>query len=209
MPGPVFAEGESVTLRTIEEEDLDFLKRGRNLPEIRRPLTDTDPMNGEQIREYFENAVSNDDGFGFLICAPGERENAAGDDDPDAAEGDNEPSDGDDANDPVPVGAVHVPWVRTKHGSGMLMYWVLPEYQGNGYVTEATELTLDFAFEERRLAKVYAIVLESNVGSRRVLEKIGFEREGVFREETFVEGERRDSYRYGILADEWLDTSGD
>ncbi|MFC3477718.1 GNAT family N-acetyltransferase [Halobacterium litoreum] len=195
MPGPVFAEGESVTLRTIEEEDLEFLQRGRNHPEIRRPLTDVDPQNGEQIREYFENGVSGDgDGFGFLICAPEESDDADGEDD-------------DSEADPVPVGAVHIPWVRTKHGSGMLMYWVLPEYQGNGYVTEATELILDFAFEERRLAKVYAVVLESNVGSQRVLERLGFEREGVHRRESFVAGERVDNYRYGVLADEWLDQS--
>jgi RimJ/RimL family protein N-acetyltransferase len=180
VPGPVFAEGDSVALHTIEEEDLEFLQRGRNHPEIRRPLTDVDPRNGEQIREYFENSVSDDgDGFGFLVCR---------------------------SDDEEPVGAVHIPWIRTKHGSGMLMYWVLPEHQGNGYVTEATELILDFAFEERRLAKVYAIVLETNVGSQRVLEKLDFQREGVHRKETFVDGERRDSYRYGLLAEEWLDS---
>jgi len=196
MPGPVFAEGESVTLHTIEEEDLAFLQRGRNHPEIRRPLTDVDPRNGEQMREYFENSISEDgDGFGFLICVS-ERSEGTEDANGEAVS----------SEDEEPVGAIHVPWVRTKHGSGMLMYWVLPEFWGNGYVTEATELLLDFAFEERRLAKVYAIVLETNVGSQRVLEKLGFQREGVHRQETFVEGERRDNYRYGILAEEWLES---
>ena len=190
MPGPVFAEGETVTLRTIEEEDLDFLQRGRNHPEIRRPLTDADPRNGEQIREYFENSVSNDDGFGFLVCTE-----AADDAD-------------DEVEAPTPVGAVHVPWIRSREGVGMLMYWVLPEHQGNGYVTEATELTLDYAFEERRLAKVFAHVLVPNEGSWHVLEKLGFQREGRQRKESFVDGERVDSYRYGLLAEEWLDTSG-
>lgn len=196
MPGPAFVEGDTVNLHTIEEEDLDFLARGRNHPDIRRPLTDVDPMNGEQIRDYFENQISNDgDGFGFLICRA---------DDGSAAEA-SEDEETEDAG-PTPVGAIHIPWIRTKHGSGMLMYWVLPEHQGNGYVTEATELILDYAFAERRLAKVYAVVLETNVGSQRVLEKLGFEREGVHRQETFVEGERQDNYRYGVLADEWLDS---
>jgi RimJ/RimL family protein N-acetyltransferase len=193
MPGPVFATGDTVSLHTIEEEDLDFLQRGRNHPEIRRPLTDVDPQNGEQIREYFEKDISDDDGFGFLICVD---EATAGTDAPQPASG---------VADAQPVGAVHVPWIREKHGSGMLMYWVLPEHQGNGYVTEGTELLLDYAFAERRLAKVYAIVVETNTGSQRVLEKLGFQREGVQREETFVDGERRDNYRYGLLADEWLD----
>jgi RimJ/RimL family protein N-acetyltransferase len=147
------------------------------------------------MQEYFENGVSSDDGFGFLICVD---EATAGTDAPQAA---SSPADA------QPVGAVHVPWIRTKHGSGMLMYWVLPEHQGNGYVTEGTELLLDYAFAERRLEKVYAIVLDTNEGSQRVLEKLGFQREGVQREETFVEGERHDNYRYGVLADEWLDNS--
>jgi RimJ/RimL family protein N-acetyltransferase len=195
MPGPVFAEGETVTLRTIEEEDLEFLQRGRNHPEIRRPLTDADPRNGEQIREYFENSVSNDDGFGFLVCTEPDEDEA---------------TDGEDSESggPTPVGAVHVPWIRSREGVGMLMYWVLPEHQGNGYVTEATELALDYAFEERRLAKVFAHVLVSNEGSWHVLEKLGFQREGRQRKESFVDGERVDSYRYGLLAEEWLDTAG-
>ncbi|MFB6269711.1 MAG: GNAT family N-acetyltransferase [Halobacterium sp.] len=195
MPGPVFATGDTVSLHTIEEDDLGFVQRGRNHPDIRRPLTDADPRNREQVREYFENNVSSDDGFGLLICVD---ESTAGTDSPRPASS---------AEDAEPVGAVHVPWVRDKHGSGMLMYWVLPEHQGNGYVTEGTSLLLDYAFEERRLAKVYAIVLETNEGSQRVLEKLGFEREGVHRAETFLDGERLDNYRYGLLADEWLDAS--
>ena len=207
MPGPVFTEGETVTLRTIEEADLDFLQRGRNHPEIRRPLTDADPRNGEQIREYFENSVSNDDGFGFLICVADRREateavSGEAANSTDGAEAD------DAADDPTPVGAVHVPWIRSREGVGMLMYWVLPEHQGNGYVTEATELALDYAFEERRLAKVFAHVLVPNEGSWHVLEKLGFQREGRQRKESFVDGERVDTYRYGLLAEEWLDTSG-
>jgi len=212
MPGPVFAEGDAVSLHTIEEADLDFLQRGRNHPEIRRPLTDADPRNGEQIREYFENSVSNDDGFGFLICVEERSESterASGDEGPASStapdEDDGEP--GGDA-DPTPVGAVHVPWIRSREGVGMLMYWVLPEHQGNGYVTEATELALDYAFEERRLAKVFAHVLVPNEGSWRVLEKLGFQREGRQRKESFVDGERVDTYRYGLLAEDWLDTSG-
>ena len=230
MPGPVFAEGDTVTLRTIEEADLDFLQRGRNHPEIRRPLTDADPRNGEQIREYFENSVSNDDGFGFLICVADQREATEeasserrspsdrssgrspredGDEGPaSSTEADEDDDRDEESEDPTPVGAVHVPWIRSREGVGMLMYWVLPEHQGNGYVTEATELALDYAFGERRLAKVFAHVLVPNEGSWHVLEKLGFQREGRQRKESFVDGERVDTYRYGLLAEEWLDTSG-
>jgi RimJ/RimL family protein N-acetyltransferase len=113
-------------------------------------------------------------------------------------------------------------------GTATVAYWVVPEHQGNGYVSEATGLALDYAFEERRLAKVFAHVLVPNEGSWHVLEKLGFQREGRQRKESFVDvrettlsssaaqqnakrsedGERVDTYRYGLLAEEWLDTSG-
>jgi RimJ/RimL family protein N-acetyltransferase len=206
MPGPAFVAGETVALHTIEAEDTEFLRRGRNHPSVRRPLTDVDPMNGEQIRDYFENQISGDgDGFGFLICVDDQRESTERESSGAASSVGDDRAEGDSEDGPTPVGAIHIPWVRTKHGSGMLLYWIAPEHRGNGYVTEATELMLDYAFRERRLAKVYAVVLDTNEASAAVLEKLGFEREGVHRAETFVDGERRDNHRYGILADEWLD----
>ncbi|WP_336035914.1 GNAT family N-acetyltransferase [Halobacterium yunchengense] len=210
MPGAAFARGESVVLRTVETEDVAFLQRWRNHPDVRRPLTDADPRNGEQVAEYVENRVSGDgDGFGFVVCAR-DREAARRrlreyDGATPALEyGDDEGGEGDAADDrPVPVGTVHMPWIRQPHASGMIMYWIAPPHHGHGYVTEATGLLLEYAFDERRIAKATAIVLETNEGSQRVLEKLGFEREGVHRRETFVDGERRDNYRYGLLADEW------
>jgi RimJ/RimL family protein N-acetyltransferase len=234
MPGAVFAEGDSVTLRTIEEGDLDFLQRWRNHPEVRTPLTDSDPRNAEQMRDYFDNRISGDgDGFGFVVCVEGPSESteeasgeaassvaeqrestgeASGDEGPASNANDRDAAaervdEQYDPDEPVPVGAVHMPWIRQPHGSGMLMYWVAPPHQGNGYVTEATELLLDFAFEERRIAKARAVVLDSNEGSVHVLESLGFQHEGTQREEVFVDGERRDMHRYGLLAEEWLDAS--
>lgn len=182
MPGSVFASGERVTLRTIEEEDLDFLGRFRNHPDIRIPLTDSDVRNRNQLEEYFEEQISDDDGINLLVCLD---------------EG------GDENEDTEPVGEVAIPWIRDTHGTGMLMYWIAPAHQGEGYVTEASKLLLDYAFRERRLHKIWAHVIESNPGSQRVLEKLGFTEEGRLREECFVDGEFEDMYRYGLLAEAW------
>lgn len=191
MPGPVFAFDDGVELRTVEEEDLEFVQRWRNHPDVRVPIADTDPQNGTQMEEYFEDAVSNDDGVNFLVCV-----------DPDGAEPTRHVPEDAEA---VPVGEVYVPWVNGPAGSGMLVYWIAPPHQGNGYATAGTRLLLDHAFRERRLAKVWAHVYETNEGSRRVLQKLGFVEEGRLRKEGFVDGERVDTLRYGLLAEEWLD----
>ncbi|WP_327053910.1 GNAT family N-acetyltransferase [Halomicrococcus gelatinilyticus] len=108
-------------------------------------------------------------------------------------------------DDPEPVGVVAFGWVAESKQVGFLMYWIAPEHQGNGYVTEAAELFLDYAFRERGFHKVNAHVAASNDASAAVLEKLGFEHEGTRRQECFVDGAWEDEHLYGLLADEWFD----
>ena len=80
---------------------------------------------------------------------------------------------------------------------------VHPDHWGHGYATDAVRCLVRYAFEERRMHKVGADVYAPNEGSRRVLEKVGFEREGVRPDHAFVDGEHVDLYEYRPLADEW------
>ena len=100
-----------------------------------------------------------------------------------------------------PVGVIGLDQNET-WGLGELGYWIAPDRWGEGYCTDAVRTVARYAFEERRLHKVAAEAYEHNEGSLRVLEKVGFEREGVRREEAFVGGEYRDVHRYGLLAGE-------
>jgi RimJ/RimL family protein N-acetyltransferase len=55
MPGATFLEGDSVTLCTVEEEDLEFLQRTINDPRVRRWVGNRAPINGPAEREWFES----------------------------------------------------------------------------------------------------------------------------------------------------------
>ena len=59
-----------------------------------------------------------------------------------------------------------------------------------------------FRSDQLRLEKLSADALATNPASQRVLEKNGFLEEGRFRDHAFVDGERVDVVRYGLLADE-------
>ena len=61
MPGAAFLRGERVTLRTVEEEDLAFIRDNIDDPRVRRPLTSASPTNTETTREHFEEHISEDD----------------------------------------------------------------------------------------------------------------------------------------------------
>lgn len=196
MPGPAFLLGDGIGLHAWEDEDIEFFQAQRNRDVIRRPLTDVAPRNRQQVEELLEERLygEDDDGIVFLVCT-----------------GDTEALRTGDEAALTRVGEVAIPWVNQPHGAGMLMYWVAPEHQGNGYVSAATALLLDYAFGERRLHKVWAMVIEPNDPSRAVLEKLGFEQEGHYRKEVFYEGEFVDARRYGMLAEDWLadgDTGG-
>ncbi|AEE47966.1 GNAT family N-acetyltransferase [Haliscomenobacter hydrossis] len=56
-----------------------------------------------------------------------------------------------------------------------LGYAVLPAYEGQGYITEATRSALHYIFDTLKIKKVLAITNVDNAGSIRVLEKIGFQ----------------------------------
>lgn len=84
-----------------------------------------------------------------------------------------------------------------------ISYLVRPDEQGNGYATEAVTLCLEYAFEELGLHKVHAKVWEDNEGSMHLLEKLGFEREGVLRDHWYGFGDYSDEHLFGLLETDW------
>ena len=78
---------------------------------------------------------------------------------------------------------------------------------GNGYATEAARALLQWAFDTLDLNRVQAETDTRNAASARVLEKLGFSREGTLREDCVVNGEVSDSWVYGLLRREWQPSS--
>jgi ribosomal-protein-alanine N-acetyltransferase len=74
---------------------------------------------------------------------------------------------------------------------------------GQGYATEAARALLLWAFDTLDLNRVQAETDTRNVASARVLEKLGFVREGTLREDCVVNGEVSDSWVFGLLRREW------
>ncbi|HKX44784.1 MAG TPA: GNAT family N-acetyltransferase [Burkholderiaceae bacterium] len=74
---------------------------------------------------------------------------------------------------------------------------------GQGFATEAARTLLHWAFDTLDLNRVQAETDTRNKASSRVLEKLGFVREGTLREDCIVDGEVSDSWVYGLLRREW------
>jgi len=78
------------------------------------------------------------------------------------------------------------------------------ECRGKGYGTEATQLMLSYAFETLNLNRVELGVYDFNKQAIHVYEKAGFIREGIKRQDKFVNGRYADALIYGILASEYF-----
>jgi len=174
MPGPVFFDGERVSLRTIEEDDLPFLHEHVNDPSVWRAIGRSRPVNGEAEREFFEEVVCGDGSVDLLIAAEEE-----------------------------PIGTVGLDLGDRAAGTAELGYWVAPDHRREGYGTEATELVVAYGFDQLGLHRIAARVFEFNEASIRLLERVGFTHEGVHRDDEFVDGAYRDTHWYGLLEDEW------
>ena len=74
---------------------------------------------------------------------------------------------------------------------------------GQGYAHEAVGALLDHAFEAWNLHRVEADIDPRNQASARLLERLGFQREGLLRERWIVGGEISDTAWYGLLRREW------
>ncbi len=95
----------------------------------------------------------------------------------------------------------YIPRIRQR--TSELGYMLRRDCWGRGIATEAARLLLDFAFSERGLHRVFAVVDEDNPASIRVVEKLGFRREARHVKDAFHRGEWLTTLIYAVLEDEW------
>ena len=88
--------------------------------------------------------------------------------------------------------------------------WMLnASYQGKGYAYEAAKAYFDYLFNAKGIRRIYAYTEDYNISSRRLCEKLGMRREGLFTEFiSFVKNadgtpHYENTYQYAILKKEW------
>jgi len=90
------------------------------------------------------------------------------------------------------------------HRRAEIGYDLARAYWGQGIGSEAVRAILRFGFEQMNLHRIYAGTIADNHESVRLLEKIGFQREGTRREHSWEEdGTFHDSAMYGLLRREY------
>lgn len=74
---------------------------------------------------------------------------------------------------------------------------------GKGYATEAAKNILAYGFNSIKLNRIEATITPGNDSSIRVLEKLGFQREGLVRQRDLIKGKLVDGIIMGLLKSEF------
>lgn len=84
--------------------------------------------------------------------------------------------------------------------AGSIGYWMGAPYAGRGYMADAVRTLVPFGFGTLRLHRLEAACIPTNNPSIRLLERLGFRREGLARQYLCINGIWSDHFLYALLA---------
>lgn len=102
-----------------------------------------------------------------------------------------------------PAGMVYGYLPENGQQSAELGYWLGCVYWGQGIMTRAAGELCALLFAREEVHRIWASALKVNIGSWRVMEKLGMRREGDFREAICIDGRYYDDLYYGMLRREF------
>ncbi len=176
----IFIDGENICLLPQSSDHIDLYVKWLNDPKVRKYSRNFIPVRVENVKKWFEPRERGIPNFiGFEIWHKKEKK---------------------------PIGQCGlglINWVNGWANVGLTIGE--PDYWNKNIATEATELILEYAFNELNLHKLHGGVIVDNIGSWNIAEKTGFILEGIQKHESFVDGEFRDLKKYRILKEDWLE----
>lgn len=161
-----------VTLRKFTAADMKASAQWFGVDEVTKTTPNDSLKTPEELERYFADTIAPHPWY-RLICVNG-----------------------------VPAGAIYLTMGAKAHAvRGDLSYILAKEYWGLGIMTQVTPLAVEAGFQQFRLARIQAYTLTTNIGSQRVLEKCGFQREGLLRNFVQLRGVVTDVFVYAIYQD--------
>jgi len=168
--------GEKVIFRAIERDDLQQLRDWRNDPEIRTRTREFRLLSMENQERWYK--ALHDDRNTIMFAVLDGKKSLIG-----------------------VVGLTYIDWKNRR--AEISIYVGDKEAQGQGYGLDALKTIMRYGFHDTNLHKLYAEIFAFNEPSVRLFEKAGFKRDGVKREDQYVDGKYWDTYAYSILEGEF------
>jgi len=175
-----FLIGDRIYLRVLEESDIteeniSWINDAESTQFLE--MTGVFPGTVESMKQWLQRYTNNINNFAFAIV---------------------------DKETDLHIGNITLKDINWIHRSAILPILLgNRDFWGRGIGTEAESLLIEYAFNRLGLRKMIHTPIASNIGSVRMAEKLGFQLEGVLREEVFIEGGYHDQLRMGLFQTEF------
>jgi ribosomal-protein-serine acetyltransferase len=87
--------------------------------------------------------------------------------------------------------------------NGEIAYWLIPEFEGRGIITDCVRVLIKYGFTELGLHHIKITCNSENIKSVAIPKRLGFTLEGTLRQESFRNGDYNDMLIFGLLKSEW------
>ena len=78
-------------------------------------------------------------------------------------------------------------------------YWIGKEFRNRGIMTSVIRKFIEIAFEEKYIYRLEAHVFPQNIASQKILERIGFSKDGLIKSNFVKDDKLRDSILYSMV----------
>jgi len=170
--------GNNICIRPITESDLEMKVKWINDPDVHKYLHYEIPLRLDKTIDWFRRVSKDSSRYDFVI----------------------------ETTEADPIGLVGLIGINERYQTaefyiaiGNKAYW------GKGVGTEAASLIAKWAFGSLGLYKLWVTVRAENSAMIAMMKKIGYQTEGILREERVVDGKRVDIVRMGLLKKEFID----
>jgi ribosomal-protein-alanine N-acetyltransferase len=173
---PMIIKCDKCILRKWKHSDLESLVKNANNYKIARNLRDIFPYpyTIEDGKEWIEFTQNEDWGYNFAIAL----------------------------NDKAVGGIGLIIGKDMERKSSEVGYWLGENYWGQGIASSALKCIVKFAFNKLNIERIFAVPLEQNIASRRVLEKNGFDLEGILRNSAVKTGKMYNQALYAKIRED-------
>ena len=174
-----FIEGGTIDLVARNSKWANLLCKWMNNPKVRHYSRNIWPLTLEQVKKWSE-PLPDSQTREFIVFTVYHKE----------------------AKQPIgSIGFSRINWVS--RNANIFLTIGESEYWGKGIAGEASKLLINYGFTELNLHKIFAGVFTPNKRSLRAAEKLGFEEEGVLKEEMYVDGQYHDIHKFALFKRDW------
>lgn len=156
---------QEIQLRALEKDDLSFLHKLFNNPDVMNFWFSESYMSLENLKESFDKHKDDEQTREFIMTNHGQDKQ---------------------------LGFVGLYEIEQRHRNAEFAIMIDPAHQGKGYAAVATQLAMDYAFSVLNLHKLYLVVARANEKASHIYEKVGFQTEGEITEHFYIDGEYHD-----------------